>query len=420
MTYDLVRGMYDILPDEAASWRLVEDAVAETARRYHYREIRFPIVEQTELFTRGIGEATEVVEKQMFTFPDRKGRSLTLRPEGTASVARAYLTHGLQTKAPFQKLFYLGPMFRYEKPQKGRCRQFHQYGIEALGSLEPSLDAEVIAFAWSLMTRLGLSGLSLRLNSIGCAGDRDGYREVLRGHFAGSVASMCSDCRRRYDENPLRILDCKEMLCQPSIASAPGSAEHLCGECAEHFATVRKLLEMLDLSYEIDPHLVRGLDYYTRTVFELISTDLGAQDSLLGGGRYDGLIEAIGGPSTPGVGFAGGMERIVMVLQELRAAVEAPRLDLFIASIGEDGRRLSFELAEELRRLGLSVELDHRGRALRKQLGQANQAGARSLIVIGEDEAGSRAGRLKRMDTGEECPVDLTADGLANAIRKGD
>lgn len=423
MTYDLVRGMYDVLPDEAVYWRLVEDAVAETARRYHYREIRFPIVEQTDLFTRGIGEATEVVDKQMFTFDDRKGRSLTLRPEGTASVARAYLTHGLQTKAPFQKLFYLGPMFRYEKPQKGRCRQFHQYGVEALGSLEPSLDAEVIAFAWSLMSTLGLSGLSLRLNSIGCADDRDGYREVLRGHFVGSVASMCSDCQRRYHENPLRILDCKETGCQPHIVSAPGSAGHLCSECAEHFAAVQKLLKLLDLSYEIDPHLVRGLDYYTRTVFELISTDLGAQDSLLGGGRYDGLIGAIGGPSTPGVGFAGGMERIVMVLQELRAPVEVSRLDLFIASIGEAGRRLSFELAEELRRLGLSVELDHRGRALRKQLGQANQAGARFLIVIGEDEAGSRAGKLKgklkRMDTGEECPVEFTADALADAIRRG-
>jgi len=419
MTYDLVRGMYDILPDEAACWRFVENAVIETARRYHYREIRFPIVERTELFTRGIGEATEVVEKQMFTFPDRKGRSLTLRPEGTASVARAYLTHGLQTKAPFQKFFYLGPMFRYEKPQKGRCRQFHQYGVEALGSLEPSLDAEVIAFAWSLMSTLGLSGLSLRLNSIGCADDRDGYREVLHQHFAGSVASMCSNCQRRYHENPLRILDCKETVCLPIIASAPGSTEHLCSECTEHFAAVRELLKMLDLSYEIDAHLVRGLDYYTRTVFELISTDLGAQDSLLGGGRYDGLIEAIGGPSTPGVGFAGGMERIVMVLQGRQAPAEMAHLDLFIASIGKEGRRLSFELAEGLRRLGLSVELDHRGRALRKQLSQANRAGARSLLVIGEDEVGSRAGRLKWMDTGEECPIEFTASSLADAIRKG-
>ncbi|MDD4904516.1 MAG: histidine--tRNA ligase, partial [Candidatus Bipolaricaulis sp.] len=291
MSYDLVRGMYDILPDEIPWWQLAEDAVREMARRYNYREIRVPLVEHTELFTRGVGEATDIVTKEMYTFQDRGERSLTLRPEGTASVARAYLTHGWQTSEPFQKLFYLGPMFRYEKPQKGRNRQFHQYGIEVLGALDPSVDAEVIAFAWSLMELLGLGGLRLRLNSIGCAEDRAHYRDILRQHFAPAIDRMCDDCRRRLGDNPLRILDCKEERCQPFIQKAPGSADHLCPDCAAHFAAVRGWLDRLELAYAIDPRLVRGLDYYTRTVFELMSSDLGAQDTLIGGGRYDGLIE---------------------------------------------------------------------------------------------------------------------------------
>jgi len=419
MSYDLVRGMNDILPEEIGWWRLIEKAIREVARRYNYREIRVPIIEHTELFTRGIGEANEVVTKQMFTFPDQKGRSLTLRPEGTASVARAYLSHGLQTNAPFQKLFYLGPMFRYEKPQKGRYRQFHQYGIEAVGSLDPSLDVEVIAFAWTLMSELGLGGLSLRLNSIGCPDDREAYHAVLRAHFAGSIGAMCADCRRRYEDNPLRILDCKEATCRPYIDAAPGPAEFLCRDCAEHFGEVRTLLDRLELSYEIDPHLVRGLDYYTRTVFELISADLGAQDSLLGGGRYDGLVEALGGPPTPGVGFAGGTERLVLVLQERGVSPKPERLDLFLASLSGEGQRLAFELSEQLRRRGCAVELDHRARGLRKQLALANQLHARRLLVIGEDEVDTGGGRLKNMDSGEEHEVKLTADALTRAIQGG-
>jgi len=419
MSYELVRGMNDLLPEEAGWWRLVESVIREVARRYNYREIRFPIVEHTDLFTRGIGEATEVVTKQMFTFPDQKGRSLTLRPEGTASVARAYLSHGLQTNAPFQKLYYLGPMFRYEKPQKGRYRQFHQYGIEAIGSLDPSLDVEVIAFAWTLMTELGLGGLSLRLNSIGCPDDREAYHAALRGHFAGSIGSMCADCRRRYEDNPLRILDCKESTCRPFIDGAPGPAGYLCDGCAPHFAEVQAGLDRLGLAYEIDPHLVRGLDYYTRTVFELISADLGTQDSLLGGGRYDGLIETLGGPPTPGVGFAGGTDRLVLVLQEREVALEPDRIDLFVASIGDDGRRFAFEMTERLRRAGLAVELDHRDRGLRKQLALANQLNARYLLVLGDDEVASRRGRLKNMDSGEERDIRLDSDDLADELRRG-
>jgi histidyl-tRNA synthetase len=417
MSYELVRGMNDVLPEEAVRWRHVEDTIREIARRYNYHEIRFPIVEHTELFTRGIGEATEVVTKQMFTFSDQRGRSLTLRPEGTASVARAYLSHGFQTNSPFQKLYYLGPMFRYEKPQKGRYRQFHQYGIEAIGSLDPSLDVEVVGFAWTLMTELGLGGLSLRLNSIGCEKDRETYRAALRAHFADAIGAMCADCRRRYEENPLRILDCKEKTCRPHIDAAPGSADFLCKECAEHFASVRALLGAVGLSYEIDAHLVRGLDYYTRTVFELISSDLGAQDSLLGGGRYDGLIESVGGPPTPGVGFAGGTERLVFVLQKRGATLEPERLDLFLASIGEGGHRFAFALTEQLRRSGLSVDFDHRRRTLRKQLALASQLDARTLVVIGDDEVVTKRGTLKQMDSGEEHDVNLTADDLVAELK---
>ncbi|MCX6093727.1 MAG: HisS family protein [Candidatus Bipolaricaulota bacterium] len=375
MTYDLVRGMYDILPDEIPWWQLAEDAVREMARRYNYREIRVPLVEHTELFTRGVGEATDIVTKEMYTFQDRGERSLTLRPEGTASVARAYLTHGWQTREPFQKLFYLGPMFRYEKPQKGRNRQFHQYGIEVLGALDPSVDAEVIAFAWSLMEILGLGG---------------------------------------------RILDCKETACQSFIAQAPGSADHLCPECAAHFEAVQGWLNRLGLAYDMDPRLVRGLDYYTRTVFELMSSDLGSQDTLIGGGRYDGLIEMLGGPPTPGIGFAGGLERLVLVLRERRANdVKTERLDLFIATVGEEGRRVGMKLATELRRLkkiSISVDIDHRARTLRKQMAQANQLYARTVIVLGEDEARVGRGKLKDMDSGEEREVPLDPESLAELV----
>ncbi|MBU1048424.1 histidine--tRNA ligase [Candidatus Bipolaricaulota bacterium] len=420
MKTERIRGMYDILPDEIGWWRLAEQAMLETARCFNYQEIRFPIVEYTELFVRGMGEATDVVGKEMYTFQDRKGRSLTLRPEGTASVVRAYLNQGWQTQSPFQKLFYIGPMFRYEKPQKGRCRQFHQFGIEALGSLDPSLDAEVISFAWSMMDRLGIGGLWLRLNSIGCAEDRERFKNILRSHFSPSITHMCPDCQRRLDENPLRILDCKEERCQIHIEAAPGSADHLCADCADHFTQVRGMLDALNLNYEIDSRLVRGIDYYTRTVFELMSKDLGSQDTLLGGGRYDGLVETFGGPPIPGLGFAGGFERLVIILQErAHAQLEATRLDLFLATLGEDSRHYAFALAQQLRHRGLSVDIDHRGRALRKQLSLANSLNARHLLVVGEQEAASGTGKIKRMDSGQEIEISLEPNSIVDFIRGG-
>jgi histidyl-tRNA synthetase len=420
MSYELVRGTRDILPGEVPRWRRIEETFRSVARRYNYREIRFPILEYTELFSRGIGEGTEVVGKQMFTFLDQGERSLTLRPEGTASAVRAYLNAGFHINDPFQKWYYLGPMFRYEKPQKGRYRQFYQYGIEVFGSLEPTVDAEVIACAWTLVSELGLGGLKLKLNSIGCPEDRARFNLVLRGHFAPSISSMCDDCKRRLADNPLRILDCKEPVCQPFIEAAPGSADHLCPDCAEHFAAVRALLERLGLEYEIAPRLVRGLDYYTRTVFELVSDDLGAQDALLGGGRYDGLVETLGGPSTPGIGFAGGIDRLAIVLEERERGTEtADGIDLYLACLGDGGRALALSLADRLRRLGLDVDIDHRARKFAKQMSDANRLGARHLLVIGDDEVRSSRGKLKTMTTGEETEVDLSAESLAERIRGG-
>ncbi len=417
MTYESVRGMRDILPEEVPYWTLLEDTVREIARRFNYREIRPPLVEHTELFSRGIGEATDVVNKEMYTFSDKKGRSLTLRPEATASVIRAYVDHGLYMSEPFQKLFYIGPMFRYDKPQKGRSRQFHQYGVEAIGSLDSSLDVEVIDLAWALMETLGVTGLSLRLNSIGCAADRERYREVLRGYFSDRIGTMCEDCKRRYEENPLRILDCKVELCQPAIDDSPGSADHLCPDCADHFERVRRILDDQGLSYEIDRRLVRGLDYYTRTVFELISEDLGAQDALLGGGRYDDLAEMLGGPSTPGIGFAGGMERLILILKEqTNACGDRRRLDLFFATLGEAGRALALNLAKALREQGISVDLDYRIRALRKQMSYADQLGAQYLLVFGDDEVSTKKGKLKEMDSGQEREVTLTPEDISAAI----
>jgi histidyl-tRNA synthetase len=420
MSHERVRGTHDILPQEIGWWQRVEGAFRRIAARYNYQEIRFPILEHTELFTRGVGEASDLVQKEMYTFEDRRGRSLTLRPEGTASVIRAYLNHGLPSTDPFQKLYYLGPMFRYEKPQKGRQRQFHQYGIEAIGSLRPTLDVEVIDLAWALMRDLGLRQLRLRLNTIGCAADRERYREVLREHFAERIKGMCEDCRRRYEENPLRILDCKETSCQPAIASAPGSAEHVCEDCRAHFEEVQRLLDALELSYEIDPRLVRGLDYYTRTVFELISEDLGAQDSLLGGGRYDELAEALGGPPTPAVGFAGGTERLVLVTQEHQAAASADDgIDLFLAALGGRAVDAVMSLAQALRRAGVTVDVDHRGRSLRRQLERANQLEATYLIVVGDDETSSGQGRIKELASGREMEVALTAEAIVAQVQGG-
>ncbi|MCS7216265.1 MAG: histidine--tRNA ligase [Candidatus Bipolaricaulota bacterium] len=415
MKLESVRGMRDILPEEAVLWQRLEGEIRALFALYGYKEIRPPVVEPAELFARGVGEATDIVHKEMYVFPDKKGQMLALRPEATASVVRAYIEHGLYAKGDLAKLYYLGPMFRYEKPQKGRQRQFHQYGVEALGSLDPALDAEVIDLAWHLMERVGLSreGLFLRLNSIGCREDRPAYREALRAHFSARREELCADCQRRLAENPLRILDCKEPQCQEAIAAAPKSLDYLCPSCRAHFEELLSLLGDLGLAYTLDPRLVRGIDYYTRTVFELCSRELGAQDALLGGGRYDDLVEVLGGPPTPGVGFAGGMERLVLVLsqrQPLDAA--APDLDAYVVPIGAEARRKALELLAQLRRRGVAADLDYLGRSLRKAMSVAARR-ARYALLLGPDELAQGRLTLKDLRTGQSSSLFL-GEFLAN------
>ncbi len=403
MRVESVRGMRDILPEEARLWQALEAEIRSLVELYGYREIRPPLVELAELFSRGVGEATDIVHKEMYVFPDKKGQMLALRPEATASVVRAYIEHGLYAKGDLAKLYYIGPMFRYEKPQKGRQRQFHQYGVEALGSLDPALDAEVIDLAWHLMERVGLSreALVLRLNSIGCREDRPAYREALRSYFSARKDELCSDCQRRLEENPLRILDCKEPQCQSAIAGAPQSLDYLCEGCRKHLEELRGMLGDLGLAYELDPRLVRGIDYYTRTVFELCSRELGAQDALLGGGRYDDLVELLGGPPTPGVGFAGGMERLVLVLSQHRPANTAsPALDVYVIPIGEEARKRALAILAQMRRKGVAADLDYMGRSLRKMMSVAARQ-ARYALFLGPDELAQDRLTLKNLASGE-------------------
>lgn len=402
--------MRDILPEETHLWQKLETEIRAAFSLYGYGEIRVPLVERVELFSRGVGEETDIVDKQMYVFPDRKGLQLALRPEATASVVRAYVEHGMHAKGDLAKLYYLGATFRYEKPQLGRQRQFHQYGVEAIGSADPALDAEVMDLAWHLMERLALrrEGLLLRLNSIGCREDRPRYREVLRSYFSARQGDLCPDCRRRMETNPLRILDCKEGGCHALSREAPRSVDHLCPGCRQHFANVQAHLKDLGLAHELDPRLVRGLDYYTRTVFELCSRDLGAQDALLGGGRYDDLVELLGGPATPAVGFAGGVERLVIVLSAQQNAAETPgpSLDLYLVPIGDDAKREAAKLLAALRRGGLSVDTDYMGRSLRKTMQVAGRS-ARYAAILGQDELARGQIKLKDLGTGESTSVEL-------------
>lgn len=408
MKISAVRGMRDILPEETPLWQHLEMEIRAAFGLYGFRELRTPLVEEAQLFSRGVGEATDVVHKEMYVFQDKKGLPLALRPEATASVVRAYIEHGLYAKGGLAKLYYLGPMFRYEKPQKGRSRQFHQYGVEALGSLDPALDAEVIDLSSYLMERLGLAreGLFLRVNSIGCKGDRVRYREALREHLEPRRDELCPDCQRRLSENPMRVLDCKREGCQPAIRTAPRSIDHLCPDCRAHFQEVLSHLDLLGIQYELDHTLVRGLDYYTRTVFELCSWDLGAQDALLGGGRYDDLVELLGGPPTPGVGFAGGMERLVLVLQgELK---KTEKLDVYIIPVGQEREvwRTAAWAASRLRRAGLSADVEYLGRSVRKATQVAAQL-ARYALFLGPEELAQGQATLKDLSSGKTVPLPL-------------
>jgi len=406
--YRAPRGTSDILPQDQPFWRYVEARAADTCRLYGYRRLDPPVFEDAGLFRRGVGEGTDIVEKEMYVFLDRGGNSLALRPEGTASVCRAYLEHGMHHQPRPVKLYYIGPAFRYERPQAGRYRQHHQFGVEALGDADPALDAEVIDMARQFFVSLGLGDTSIILNSIGCRQCRPAYLEALRAYYAPRAREVCADCQVRLRKNPLRLLDCKTPGCQPVAEAAPKSADHLCPDCAAHFTALKQYLEGLQIPYEEDHRLVRGLDYYTRTVFEVQSGEAGRQSALGGGGRYDDLIAELGGPPTPGIGFATGLERIVAGLKKQAVPVPAePAPQLFIAHIGAEAAVAALKLGATLRRAGTAVIVATGGRSLKAQLRQANNLGIDHVAIIGEDEVRAGTVTLRRMAASEQETVPV-------------
>jgi histidyl-tRNA synthetase len=410
-----LKGFKDIIPGEVELWQYLEKVAREVFDRFHFREIRLPILEETELFARSIGEATDIVEKEMYTFVDKK---ITMRPEATASLLRAYIEHGLYVQKPVQRLFTIGPMFRHERPQKGRLRQFHQMDIEVLGSENPRVDSELMAMGAMLFEELGIA-VSLELNSLGCPECRPGYRAELLAYIKERHDSLCSDCRRRSSTNPLRVLDCKVPSCREQIVDAPSLLDHLCGQCRDHFGQVQDGLQQLGVAYRLNKFMVRGLDYYCRTTFEFITSELGAQGAVAAGGRYDGLIESLGGPkNSPGIGFAMGMERLVLLLQQQeKSSVEDDKVDLFVAGIGEQGSRTGFGLAHQLRAKKFSVAMDYEGRSLKSQMKQADKAGAHFVLIIGDAELSSGNGVLRNMMTKEEQQdIPLSASAIAECI----
>ncbi|GAB6100326.1 histidine--tRNA ligase [Halanaerocella petrolearia] len=408
MKYQAPRGTNDILPQDTATWQYLENIAQEVFSTYNYQEIRTPIFEQTDLFERGIGETTDIVEKEMYTFQDKGDRSLTLRPEGTASVMRSYLENKVYGQAQPTKYCYIGPMFRYERPQSGRYRQFHQLGVEVLGTDDPAVDAEIISLGMQIVERLGLDDLEVRLNSVGCPECRAEYREKLLDYFKPHLDELCSDCQDRYERNPLRILDCKKDRGKEFMSDVPKLYEELCTECEEHFTGVQEYLDLLNIDYILDATLVRGLDYYTKTAFEVIYKGLGAQDTIFGGGRYDELAQEVGGRDIPGVGFAMGMERVLLTIEEQE--IELPidtSIDLFITTIGEEAKKAAFSYLYDLRRAGLKVEMDYLGRSVSGQMKHADRNNAQYSIILGGNELESGVATIKNMETGDQEEVEL-------------
>lgn len=399
------KGTKDVLPAEAYRWQYVEGVCRETAKLFNLKEIRTPVFEHTELFSRGVGETTDVVSKEMYTFRDKADRSITLKPEGTAGAARSFIENGMAGGVLPVKLYYLIPAFRYERAQKGRLREFHQFGVEIFGAAGADTDAETIALADSLLGKLGLK-VRLHINSIGCPTCRAAYNRALKEFFAPHLDELCADCRVRYEKNPMRLLDCKEENCRKINASAPAILDYLCDDCKAHFEEVKRDLDAVGIAYEVDPRIVRGLDYYTRTVFEFVSSDLGAQSTVCAGGRYDGLIAQLGGPSVPAVGFAAGIERILLALEEAGVQIpEAEKPKVYLAGMDEACRAKAFVLCNALRAAGVYAETDHMGRSLKAQFKYADKLGAEYVAVIGGNELAAGAMSVKRMATSESETV---------------
>jgi histidyl-tRNA synthetase len=403
-----LKGFKDILPDEVGLWQFIEKTARDIFHRYGFEEIKVPILEKTELFVRTIGESTDIVEKEMYTFTDRNGASITMRPEGTAPVIRSYIENGLYVRGSVQRLYTIGPMFRHERPQKGRLRQFHQMSVEVLGSNSARIDTEVMAMAWQILQEIGLQA-SLEINSLGCAECRPSFKEAIQGFLQERIMDLCEDCQRRSSTNPLRVLDCKSEHCQAQYVSAPSIIDHLCGACRDHFQEVQQDLSLLGVPYTVNAKMVRGLDYYTRTTFELITTELGAQGAIGAGGRYDGLVQQLGGPAVPGIGFAVGMERLVMLLSQKKEGVQLRSVpDLFLVTLGEAAYAKGFILQQMLRSQGLRVMMDHEGRSMKNQMKQADKQNAGFTLIFGENELAKREVLLKDMHSGEQQLIELT------------
>lgn len=413
---NIPKGTKDMLPAEAYKWHYVENIARKTAGNFGFKEIRTPIFEHTELFLRGVGETTDIVNKEMYTFIDKGNRSITLRPEGTAGVARSFIENGLSQNGLPLKVYYIAPVFRYEKPQNGRLREHHQFGVEMFGSETPKADAEVISLAYSFLKNVGLSALSLNINSIGCKTCRAEYNKALKEYIGANLDGMCETCKSRFEKNPLRILDCKEEKCKRITAGAPRIIDYLCDDCKAHFEGVQEELTALDIPFNVNPGIVRGLDYYTRTVFEFISNDIGAQGTVCGGGRYNHLVEEVGGHPTPAAGFGLGLERLLLVLENTGKlnAVE-PKTDVYIAPLGENASKKALSITNGLRTAGLSAETDLMNRSLKAQMKYADKIGAKYVVVVGDDELTAGEVTVKNMadGSGEKVRIDKIAEYVA-------
>jgi histidyl-tRNA synthetase len=408
MKFQSIKGTKDILPSESHLWQAVEQSIHRVMHAFNYQEIRTPAFEETTLFARGIGELTDIVGKEMYTFDDRSGTSLTLKPEMTASVIRAYIQHNLGEQQPLTKLYYIAPMFRQERPQAGRLRQFHQFGAEAIGSQDPLVDAEVIALAVEVYRKVGIKNFELRINSVGCEKCRPTYKEALKKYLKPKLPKLSAESQRRIEQNPLRILDSKDPADQSQTSDAPLMIDHLCEECRTHFQELRSLLDMLEVTYTVDGRIVRGLDYYTKTAFEIISKDLGSQDALAGGGRYDLLVKELGGKQTPAVGFAAGMERLLMVMEKQKKTPgDSTHPMVFLAAADDASRRRVMKEALTLRQQGIACEFDLLRRSLKAQMREADRQQAEYVIVVGNEEVKTGQVRLKHMADGKEQTLPL-------------
>ncbi len=400
-----IKGMNDILPGEVETWQHLEEQARKVFGAFGYREIRVPVVEKTDLFCRSIGETTDIVEKEMYTFSDKGGTSMTLRPEGTAPVMRSFIQHKMYAQDPVSKLYYIGPMFRHERPQKGRYRQFHQIGAEVIGIDDPKIDAQVLAMLSHYFQTTKIPDVSLQINSLGCPECRPSYRETLISVLEQHIEALCADCQRRYKTNPLRVLDCKVAGCKEATLEAPAMLDNLCIGCETHFSQVKEHLDALAVDYTVNARMVRGLDYYTKTTFEMVTGSLGSQNAVAAGGRYDGLIKELGGPELPGIGFAIGLERLALMLGE--QSIEPPRPELFVATLGEKATRAGFAMLTRLQREGVLVEMEYTGKSLKAQLRRADKLKTRRVLILGEDELVRGVAQLRNMDESSQEEVSL-------------